>query len=254
MATRYPVRDPMTARDALEELLGKSPELAARFERACETGVLKLRDEVLLFRRALLEAGHVYDSHGEQFEETFYALLELAGDYMPGSPGAIRAQLRGRVRESVSPRGDGGVRMEDGVGVRRAVEIVTAYEDRFFDELVLAASHGHARLYTVAARMRTGLVTAGREYRIEDVEDALWMLAREMAPGSPAARPDVERMNEIWCWAREYVDARPGPDEETRQSYEVAVLEAAKNQNLPGYRKALRELCRAANEEEETKK
>lgn len=186
--TLYLVPEPeeRTAYGLLETVLADDVALWGRFEAACVAGVGELRETVLDFRAALLEAGHVFDSYENQHEETFFALLELAGDYLPDSPGAIRARLRERVRESVTPRPGGGMKIIGAVDCRRAVEIAMAYEDAMFDEVVVFCS-SHARLYAVAARVRDRLAGIGRSYPAGDVEDGLLVLVRDMAPGSPAA-------------------------------------------------------------------
>lgn len=186
-ATLYAVPEPEEpdTRGLLETLLADDENAWGRFEAECSSGVVELRRTIPGWRAALLKAGHVFETHEAQHEETFNALLGLAEDLLPDSPGAVRARLRARVSGSVTARGDGGVKVVGAVGCRRAVEVVVAHEDAMFDETVLAAGAGHARLYNVAARMRAGLAGIGHEYPVRDVEDELWMLVREMAPSPP---------------------------------------------------------------------
>ena len=245
MLYHLPTPEERDACGLLETLLVDDAVLWEKFEAVCLGGVVELRETVLGFRSVLLEKGHVFDTHEKQFEETYFALLTLADDLLSDSPGAARARLRRRVSGSVTRLG-GGVKIAGEVDCLRAVGIVLAHEDAMFDEVVLA-SKSHTRLYATAARIQWALASIGRKYPSGDVEDALVVLVQEIAPKSPAARPNAERMYEMWCVAQEYVDARPGLDEAIRQSYEVAALEAAKAQDLPAYRNALKELCRAAN-------
>lgn len=243
--------DQATTREALEAILAADDQLWSRFERACLMGLAELRRSVLECREALKERGHVFETHDSQHEEVFETLLAIAEELLPESRGAVRRRLRERVQNDVRPRPGGGVRIMGSVDVRRAVEIVAGFEDDFFDESILAASHGHARLCIVARRIRDGLSKAGREYPVEEIEDEVWMLVREMAPDSPAARPDAERLLKLWRRAQEYVEVHdPGGalGEEVRQGHEVRALENLKHQDLPGYRAALRELCRAARD------
>ena len=177
-----------TTREAVEELLADNPERWWAFEEAALDGVPALRGSVLGFRGALRARGHAFETHEEQFGETFMALLAVAEEILPGSPGVARARLRERVRDDVRPRPEGGVRILGDVDVRRAVEVVLAYEDWLFDEFALAAGSGHARLYAAAHRVRDGLAKTGRRFTVEEVEDELRVLVRELMPNAPAAR------------------------------------------------------------------
>ena len=240
-----------TTREAVEEVLASDDELWQRFETACGMGVVALRGMVPDVRDALLERGHNFGNHTGEYEEAFATLLSIAEDYFPISPAAVRLRVRERVRDDVKPRGDGGVRIGGTVEVRRAVEIFAAYEDRLFDHLVLAAGSGHARLYAVAEQIRSGLASIGHQYPVELVEDEVWRLVREIAPGSKAAAPDTERQYDLWMRAQRYVeehDASGTLDEEERQRYEVRALEALRHHDLFGYRSALREMCVAARD------
>ena len=238
-----------TTREVLEELLADSSVCWDTFEEACASGAPALRESVLGFREALQERSHVFETHEKQFEEVFEVLLAVAEELLPETPGAARGRLRERVREDVRPRSGGGVRITGSVSVRRAVEITLAHEHGFFDEFILASSVGHARLYAVGRRIRDGLTAIGCEYAVKEVEDELWMLVREIAPESPAARPDAERLHSLWTSAQEYVSTHdPGGalGVEVRQGHEIIALNALRAYDVAGYRDALRELCRAA--------
>lgn len=250
----YVVQEPEnqpTTREALEELIADDNRLWGQFEDACRAGVPELRELVPEFRETLKKRTHLFETHDSQFEEVFDALLAVAEELLPETPGAARSHFRERVRESVGPRHDGGVQITGDVKARRAVEVVLAHEDAFFDEAVLAAASGHECLYAVAHRFRDGLATIGREYPVDDVKDALLALVREIAPDSLAARPDVERLENQWRRAQEYASNHdPGGllSEEVRQEHEVRALNALRECDLPGYRDALRGLCRAARD------
>lgn len=240
-----------TTREAVEELLADNPERWWAFEEAALDGVPALRGSILGFRGALRARGHAFETHEEQFGETFMALLAVAEELLPGSPGAARARLRGRVRDDVRPRSDGGVKIAGSVDCHRAVEVVLAFEDKLFDEVIVAAIAGHTRLNLVARSIRDGLAQTGREYPAEEVGDELWMVVREVMPNTRAARPDTAHLEEMWARAQAYVEGcDPGGvlGGKRRQEHEVRALRAVRDHDPPGLRTALRELCRAARD------
>ena len=72
----------------------------------------------------------------------------------------------------------------------------------FFDS---CCESGHLRLRTQGWQFRDELRDRGHEHNLENIEDALWDLARDLLPESPAAKWDVEWAGELASRALRYL-------------------------------------------------
>lgn len=166
------------AEEALLELILEGGSLAIRFETACLVGATALRAEILPFRSSLLQRGHRYATHAGQHEETGEALFVVCHELLPDSPAAAWGRLRERAAERT---------VNDAADESEALEVLLASGYALWDELVLAASVGHARLVPLAQFLHGELARRGRRYEPKGFADHVWTIVRGFAPESPMA-------------------------------------------------------------------
>lgn len=118
---------------------------------------------------------------------------------------------------------------------------------QFFKQCCYA---GHLRLRSQARQWQRQLHVAklrGQEHTLADIEDALWELARDLLPDSPAAAWDTEWAGGMASKVLRYL-AENYPEcsgSEELHPYHEAVQAAEASGERPAYYEALREYVRA---------
>ncbi len=235
------------AEEALLELILEGGSLAIRFENACRAGATALRAEILAFRSSLLQHGHRFATHAGQHEETGEALFVVCHELLPDSPAAAWGRFRERVAERT---------VRDAADECEALEALLAGEYAVWDELVLAASVGHARLVPLAQFLRGELSRRGKHCKPKGFSDHVWTIVRMLAPESPMAEwdqawADRHLRSVLRRVAEEYV---PGDAqvEDSRENEEISA--AADAEDRARYRAAVRAWVQAQLREYELRR
>ncbi len=101
---------------------------------------------------------------------------------------------------------------------------------------------GHLRLRSQARQWRDALRDRGQEHTLEDIEDALWELARDLLPDTPAAAWDTEWAGDLMRRALRYLNERyvEGADLSGLGEGHDEMVAAGIAEDREGYRKAVR--------------
>lgn len=119
---------------------------------------------------------------------------------------------------------------------------------RFFES---CCKRGCYRLRAQAWQFREELSARSQEHSLEEVEDALWELARLLLPDSPAAAWDMEWAGELAEKALRYLNERhiPGADLSVLEPLDKEVTAAGVSEDRGRYRAALREYMKVGLQE-----
>jgi hypothetical protein len=103
------------------------------------------------------------------------------------------------------------------------------------------------RLRAQAWQFAEELADRGMSFELSEVEDALWELARELMPDSPAATWDTEWAGELAEKALRYLQERhvPGADLTALEPFDEEVVAAGFAEDRHRYRQAVREYVKA---------
>ena len=124
---------------------------------------------------------------------------------------------------------------------RKALETLLRHSSEWRDFFDSCCESGHLRLRSQSRQFRDELHDRGHDHSLEDIEDALWELAHDLLPESPAAKWDTEWAGELASKALQHLAERyvEGADLSALLDWDEKIVAAGVAEDRRAYRSAI---------------
>ena len=125
---------------------------------------------------------------------------------------------------------------------RKALEALLLGDREYLRLFKQCCESGHLRPGSQAWQFRDELRDRDHEHSLEDIEDTLWELARDLLPESPAAKWDVEWAGELASRALRYLAEHYVEDADLSRlaKWDEEIVAAGVAEDRRAYRAAIR--------------